>query len=59
MIFGLTLLFTFMAIAMLALSIIILIKLWFGLIGSVIWFLICLISSALWFILVIITQSLE
>lgn len=59
MILGLILLFAFMAIAMLALSAIILIKLWFGLIGSVIWFLICLISSALWFTLVIVAQTLE
>lgn len=59
MIFGLTLLFTFMAIAMFALSIIILIKLWFGLIGSVIWFLICLISSGLWFTLAVFTKALE
>lgn len=59
MILGLTFLFIFMALAMLALSAIILINLWFGLIGSVIWFLICLISSALWFILVIVAQTLE
>lgn len=59
MIFGLTLLFTFMAIAMFALSIIILIKLWFGLIGSVIWFLICLISSGLWFTLAVVAKALE
>lgn len=59
MIFGLILLFAFMAIAMLALSAIILINLWFGLIGSVIWFLICLISSALWLSLLIVAQTLE
>ena len=59
MIFGLILLFAFMTIAMLALSAIILINLWFGLIGSVIWFLICLISSALWLSLLIVAQTLE
>lgn len=59
MIFGLILLLAFMAIAMLALSAIILINLWFGLIGSVIWFLICLISSALRLSLLIVAQTVE